>query len=87
VAGPNFSRIPTMLNRFIRVGDFKKLQDFAASGIHPLGVKFVKQHLKKLGFRKFAVQWFDRRPPQKHLAIRRVLGRFAAWDWVLQARR
>jgi len=86
ITGPNVDRIPIVFKRLAGLGNFKKLRNFSAGGISSFGVKSAKRQLKRLGFGSIASKWFDRAPLKKHLAVRRILRRFVAWDWVLQAR-
>ena len=88
VMGPNFNRIPTLLNRRWGAGEFKKLRDFSASGINLCGPGTLRPQIKNLGLNTAAVQWLDQELSQGRLRrIKVPLGSLTARNWILRAQR
>ncbi len=87
IAGPNFKSIPVLVRRALGLSDYPKLRSFAESGIHAFGLKSLSRQIEHAGLDITALRWFDSTPPRNLVVLRRLLGRFVAKDWIIQARK
>jgi SAM-dependent methyltransferase len=86
--GPNFNRFPWRIKRTCGIGEFRKLRDFASSGISACGPATLARPLREAGLRTAEVKWVH------HLIHRRIpggeglrLGSLTGRDWILLAER
>ena len=87
VGGPNLGRIPTLIQRALGRGDYRKLRAFVESGISVCGPKMLAKHVKNTGLRIAAVRWLNHEINRDYLRGSRInFGRLTARDWILQAR-
>ena len=87
IAGPNFSSMPVLIRRALGLSDHTRLRSFAECGIHAFGLASLTRQIERAGLDLTAVRWFDSTPPRNLVALRRLLGRLMAKDWVIQARK
>jgi SAM-dependent methyltransferase len=88
LGGPNFHRLPWLLKRHWRIGEFRKLRSFELGGISVCGPGTLAKDIRNGGLRVAAVEWLNHSPDQDRLRRSGIpLGRFTAKEWVLQARR
>jgi 2-polyprenyl-3-methyl-5-hydroxy-6-metoxy-1,4-benzoquinol methylase len=86
--GPNFDRVPWLMQRVLGRGDFRKLRSFELSGIAPCGPRSLAKHFRKAGFCITDVKWINASVfPRSRHGARMQFGRLTARDWVLRARR
>lgn len=88
IGGPNFDRLPILIKRVLGKGDYRKLRSYDQSGINVIGPTDITKRLKSAGFSITTVQWLRHLPLRwRSLEIRARLGRLAAGNWLLQARK
>jgi 2-polyprenyl-3-methyl-5-hydroxy-6-metoxy-1,4-benzoquinol methylase len=87
ISGPNFQALRVLSKRALNVGDYRKLSSHAQSGIRTLTAGAISRRLSDAGWQMVVTRSFNRVPPRKMADLQRLLGRFAAQDWVLRARR
>jgi SAM-dependent methyltransferase len=86
LGGPNFSRLPWLLKRLLRLGPFGELGDFDRSGISLVGPSTIRTALRRLEFRVEEIRWLDHEIGAGLLkGIRPELGPATARSWALRA--
>lgn len=88
LSGPNFARLPWAFKRIAGRGEFKKLQNFASSGINRYGPGNIASQLKKEGLTVSDIRWLHHKVLKKKMnGFQPSWGRLTARSWVLAARR
>jgi len=88
VAGPNFGRLPNVIKRNFGMNGYRRLKQFAASGLQLCGPGSLLPQIKKLGLDSATVQWLDQELSQGRFSRVKVpLGSWSARNWILRARR
>jgi 2-polyprenyl-3-methyl-5-hydroxy-6-metoxy-1,4-benzoquinol methylase len=88
IGGPNFDRLPILIKCVLGKGDYRKLRSYDQSGINIIGPTHITKRLKGAGFSITTLQWLRHLPLRwRSLEIRARLGRLAAGNWLLQARK
>ena len=96
VVGPNFKRLPVLIRRALRRGDYRKLGSFDQSGISPCGPGSLAKYFRRAGFRldvvkwwhEPAVKWWHNSGEQTSWAgYKQHLGCLTAENWVIRAKR
>lgn len=83
-AGPNFSRLPTLINRRLGRGDYWKLRRYEDGGINVCAPRTFRKVAKNAGFNSMVVRWVAHKPVAK---IRAPMGCLTAQEWILRVRR
>lgn len=79
--GPNFASIRILAKRVLSRGEHEKLRSFRESGVRPIGPQTLKGYLRDSKLRLVTIRWRH----QSSAKLDRMLGRFTASDWYLQA--
>jgi 2-polyprenyl-3-methyl-5-hydroxy-6-metoxy-1,4-benzoquinol methylase len=88
ISGPNFGRLPILIKKIFKVGDYWKLRSYAESGINTFKPQTLKRHIERQGLRVEPIKWIHQASPRRELNfIWTRLGRFAAKDWIIRAQR
>jgi len=87
IAGPNFDFASIFIGRALRKNNYKRLGDFAVSGIRTFGPHELLTHVRKIGFGASSLRWHDRlRKPTLLRQILRWSPGASARRWVVQVR-
>lgn len=86
-SGPNFHSLRICAKRILGKEDFRKLGNFAESGIHLEVLRETVQSAKRVGLNPVICHYFNRELSRKASIFQRYGGRFTGDSWVLQARR
>jgi len=87
IGGPNFQSLRILSKRVLNVGDYRKLSNFAQSGVRIVAAGQATRQLTNAGWNVVVMRSFNRTPPRRLAALQQRLGRLTAQDWVLAARR
>lgn len=87
ISGANFDYLPTLLRSTLFLGEYRKLRNFAESGVTVRRASAVSRDLERAGLRVFALRWQNVNPRFKASTVWRRFGRWTARDWIIQARK
>jgi ubiquinone/menaquinone biosynthesis C-methylase UbiE len=88
MGGTNFGRLPILIKKIFKVGDYWKLRSYAESGINICSPQTFKKHIERQGLRVKPIKWLHQAPPRRELNfVWTRLGRFTAKDWIIRAQR
>lgn len=83
VGGPNFSSFRVWAKRLFSKDDYRKLRNFADSGVHPLTTSAICRRLKRAGFQIAALKF----PNGSASRSGTKMGRLIADEWIICAKK
>jgi 2-polyprenyl-3-methyl-5-hydroxy-6-metoxy-1,4-benzoquinol methylase len=87
ISGVNFDYLPVLVRRSLRLGEYRKLRNFAVSGIKILKAHAVMKRIKRAGLGAAVLRWCDPARGRRVNGVRSWLGRWLTSGWIIQGQR
>jgi 2-polyprenyl-3-methyl-5-hydroxy-6-metoxy-1,4-benzoquinol methylase len=87
VSGVNFNYLPILVRRTLGLREYRKLRNFAASGINLLAARVVVERMRQAGLGSVALRWYDPARARKLNWARSRFGRWLMGGWIVRGQK